>query len=104
MRYESISRESVSRLTAQGYSLSDGDRAFIDEITMIVLSEDPEGDRTEEEIIQRIITDAKRHLNPKAEKRNTREPSGLGNAGIASPSLWDSVIQFITSRKEGPKE
>lgn len=104
MRYRFISKEGVDRLTEQGYTLSDGEKSFIDEITMIVLSEDPEGDRKDEEIIERIITLAKRHLNPIPEEKHPKNPSVLGKAGISAPSLWDSMIPFITSRKEGPKE
>lgn len=104
MRYRTISKECAERLSDLGYVLSDGDQTFIDELTMMVLTENTGGDYTDEEIIQRIIPLAKLYLDPIPEKTNLKEQSDIVEEAVAAPSLWNSVVRFIFALKQGPKD
>ena len=104
MRYRTISTECEKRFSNQGYSLSDGDRAFIDELTMIVLTENLEGDCTDEDIIQRIIPLGKLYFDPVPEERKPEVQHVPENEEDAAPSLWSSLVRFIFSWKPGSKD
>lgn len=104
MRYRNISKKCVETLTDQGYSLSDGDRSFIDELTMMVLTENADGDCTDEELVHRILHLGKLHLDPEPEEKDPLELENSAKEDREAPSLWNSVVQFFSSMKQGPKE
>jgi hypothetical protein len=104
MRYKNISKKCVEILSDQGYDLSEGDRSFIDELTMMVLTENSDGDCTDEELVHRIIHLGKLHLDPEPEEEDPVELELSAREEGSAQGLWDSVVQFFSSMKQGPKE
>lgn len=103
MRYKTISKECVKRLSALGYPFSEGDISFIDELTMMVLTEDAGKDGTDEELVQRIIRLARIHLDP-VPVETPMESAGIRHDTGSSQGLLSRMARFLSSWWKRPLE
>ena len=104
MRYARISTECVNRLLEDGYLLGECEKAYIDEVTMMILQENKDTDFTDEEYINRIITIGRLNL------RRATEAERMASVGFSPdpemdvrPSIWRRVAWFIQSMTGGSR-
>lgn len=104
MRYAKISTECVSRLLQDGYFLGEGDKAYIDEVTMMVLKEKEDRDYSDEEFIEQIASIGRMNLKrATAAERMAQAVCSSELEDDGKMSIWNRAAWFIQSMTRGSK-
>lgn len=103
MRYAKISTECVSRLLEDGYILGEGDKAYIDEVTMMVLKEKEETEYSDEEFIEQITTIGRMNLKRPTLAERMAQTVCSSNLEEDGMTIWRRAAWFIKYMTRGAK-
>lgn len=104
MRYAKISTECVSRLLQDGYLLGEGDKAYIDEVTMMVLQENENVDYSDEDYVEQITSIGRMNLKRATEaERMAQAVCSSVLEDDAKMSIWRRAAWFIQTMTRGSK-
>jgi ligand-binding sensor protein len=104
MSYARISTSCVKILLEDGYLLCEGDKAYIDEVTMMVLQENQDNGLTEEDLINKITSIGRMNLRRVTEaERMVQAVCSPTPEEEMRPSIWKRAAWFIESMTRGPR-
>lgn len=104
MRYTNISTACARRLLQDGYLLGEGDKAYIDELTMMILTENENTEYSDEEFIDQITSIGRLNLKraTQAERMAQAVCSSVLEDDIRK-SFWRRAAWFIQTMTRGSK-
>lgn len=103
MRYVTISTACVNRLLEEGYLLGECDKAYIDEVTMMILQENKDSECTDEDFILRVTSIGRLNLRRATEAEHRASPNcGPDPEVEVRPGIWKRLAWFIQSLTRGP--
>lgn len=104
MRYAEISTACVKMLQDDGYLLCEGDMAYIDEVTMMVLQENQDSGCAEKDLINKITSIGRMNLKRATEsERMVHAVCSPTPEEEMRPSIWKRAAWFIESMTRGPR-
>lgn len=105
MKYERISTACVDRLLQDGYIVREGDRAYLDEVTMIALKENEGKDLTDEDLIREVLSISSIYLKriPETVRPSPAAP-GHDSNGYEKPGFWDRAVAIFQAMNGGSRE